>query len=191
MVARWQLAFLSSATLTVALVQLFPKYLLRNSYGWTFTAFVLAHFAGLVAWNIVLWPKLFSPLRHLPHPPVSAQLQSLLRLQSNSYILQGESFFNGHFWEILREPTGTPMRRWINEVPNNGLIHYNMVFNQERILITSARALGEVLVQKNYEFIKPSQVRAGLGRILGVGILLAEGDEHRVGIGTEFASAMC
>lgn len=35
-------------------------------------------------------------------------------------------------------------------------------------------------MQKNYEFIKPPQVRAGLGRLLGVGILLAEGEEHRI-----------
>jgi hypothetical protein len=32
---------------------------------------------------------------------------------------------------------------------------------------------------QNYEFIKPSHFREGLARILGVGILLAEGDEHK------------
>ena len=83
-----------------------------------------------------------------------------------------------------------PMRRWIDEVPNEGLICYRMVFNQERIFITNARALGEVLVQKNYDFIKPTQLRAGLGRILGVGILLAEGDEHKVTTNTAFLSAI-
>ena len=72
------------------------------------------------------------------------------------------------------------MRKWINEVPNDGLIHYNYIFNAERLLITSPKALGEVLVQKNYEFIKPSNIRAGLGRLLGVGVLLAEGEEHKV-----------
>jgi cytochrome P450 len=54
------------------------------------------------------------------------------------------------------------------------------MFNMERLLITSPKALGEVLTSKSYNFIKPRQLRAGLGRILGVGILLAEGDEHRV-----------
>ena len=52
-------------------------------------------------------------------------------------------------------------------------------FNQERLLVTSAAALAEVLVTKNYDFEKPSHVRWMLGRILGVGILLAEGDEHK------------
>jgi cytochrome P450 len=39
--------------------------------------------------------------------------------------------------------------------------------------------LGEVLVQRNYDFVKPERLRSGLGRLLGVGILLAEGDEHK------------
>ena len=45
---------------------------------------------------------------------------------------------------------------------------------------TSPRAIAEVLQHKSYEFIKPSFVRLGIGSILGIGILLAEGDEHRV-----------
>lgn len=33
---------------------------------------------------------------------------------------------------------------------------------------------------KNYEFIKPDQFRFSIGRILGIGVLLAEGDEHKM-----------
>ena len=46
-------------------------------------------------------------------------------------------------------------------------------------MITSPKALGEVLVTRNYDFIKPSHFRSGLGRLLGIGILLAEGEEHK------------
>jgi cytochrome P450 len=73
----------------------------------------------------------------------------------------------------------TPLYR-INSIPNQGLIRYLGPFNQERLFITSPKALAEVLVTKNYEFIKPEQLRFTIGRILGVGILLAEGDEHKV-----------
>lgn len=38
----------------------------------------------------------------------------------------------------------------------------------------------EVLVTKNYDFTKPPTFSQGLARILGVGILLAEGDEHKI-----------
>jgi len=71
------------------------------------------------------------------------------------------------------------MREWASTVPNEGLIRYTHAFNAERVLITSPKALSEVLVTKNYEFIKPAQFRTGLARLLGVGILLAEGDEHK------------
>lgn len=35
------------------------------------------------------------------------------------------------------------------------------------------------MVTKNYDFAKPAQMRTTIGRILGIGILLAEGDEHK------------
>lgn len=71
------------------------------------------------------------------------------------------------------------MRNRVNTIPNDGVIRYLALLNQERLLVTSPKALAEVLVTKNYDFIKPSMMRFGLGRILGFGILLAEGDEHK------------
>lgn len=65
-------------------------------------------------------------------------------------------------------------------MPNDGVLYYRWLFNESRVLVTSPKALAEVLVQRNYEFVKPSRIRKGLGRLLGVGILLAEGDEHKV-----------
>jgi cytochrome P450 len=46
-------------------------------------------------------------------------------------------------------------------------------------MITSPRGLSEVLTTRNYDFVKPSHVAVGIGRLLGIGILLAEGDEHK------------
>lgn len=87
---------------------------------------------------------------------------------------------NGQFKRISAEPTGEPQRGWINNIPNEGLIYYTTLFNQERLLPTSPQALTEVLTTKSYDYIKPLQLRNGLGRVLGIGILLAEGDEHKV-----------
>lgn len=96
-------------------------------------------------------------------------------------ILQGGSFLNGQFKRISAEVTGDPHRDWINNVPNEGLVYYTSLLNQGRLLVTSPQALSEVLTTKSYDFIKPEQLRNGLGRVLGIGILLAEGDEHKVG----------
>ncbi|KAI5925241.1 cytochrome P450 [Camillea tinctor] len=112
-------------------------------------------------WVVFLYPKLFSPLRALPEPA-------------------GGSWWMGHFKKIIAEPTGIPMREWVTTVPNDGLMRYLTIFNQERLLVTGPKALSEVLVTSNYDFEKPSFVGSSIARILGVGILLAEGDEHKL-----------
>lgn len=43
----------------------------------------------------------------------------------------------------------------------------------------SPQALKDVLVTKNYDFTKPSEFITGLGRLLGIGLFLAEGEEHK------------
>jgi hypothetical protein len=80
----------------------------------------------------------------------------------------------------MKEPSGYPHRRWFAEVPNKGLIYYKALLNQERLLPTSPEALREILMTKCYEFGKPAMTRLGLQRVLGVGVLLAEGEEHKV-----------
>jgi len=67
-----------------------------------------------------------------------------------------------------------------NKIPNDGIIRYLGLLNSERIMITSPKGLSEVLTTRNYDFIKPSHVATGLGRLLGIGILLAEGEEHKM-----------
>lgn len=59
------------------------------------------------------------------------------------------------------------------------MYRYLSIFNAERVVVASPKGLSEVLVTKNYEFQKPRQARTVLGRVLGIGLLLAEGDEHR------------
>ncbi|EME49285.1 hypothetical protein DOTSEDRAFT_68151 [Dothistroma septosporum NZE10] len=112
------------------------------------------------AYRIVVYPHYVSPLRHLPQAP-------------HAHWLWGQT------GRIFREASGVPMRDWTESVPNDGLIRYSVWF-RERVLVTTPAALGEVLVTKNYDFVKPPQFRQGLGRILGIGILLAEGDEHKI-----------
>ncbi|KAL8297533.1 hypothetical protein RB597_006565 [Gaeumannomyces tritici] len=126
----------------------------------TFSGAWLALFAVWAIWMNQLYPKLFSPLRHLPGP-------------------KDNSFWNGQQARIAKEPTGAPMTDWLNSIPNDGFIRYLSILNIERLAPTSAKALQEILVTKNYDFEKPEDFRHTIGRILGVGILLAEGDEHK------------
>ena len=70
-------------------------------------------------------------------------------------------------------------RVWSEQIPNDGIIRYLDMFNSEILIPISPKALAEILVQRPYEFIKPPGLVTGLGRILGVGVFLAEGEEHK------------
>lgn len=173
----WQVIGLTSIAGSFVAVNLSPQYYVMTSYIWNFLILLLLQATAVFLWQAILYPKLFSPLRHLPTPSVS---ENMYPFSPPTELEKGGTFLNGHFAIIAKEPTGTPHRRWLNEVPNDGLIYYRALLNQERLLITSPQALSEVLTLKSYDFIKPQMVRNGLSRILGVGVLLAEGDEHKV-----------
>lgn len=150
----------SSLTTSILLVRLAPSYSVYRSYAWTASLVYLLHWTVWFIYGSLIYPHFISPLRHLPTVP-------------------GGSLFNGQWSALVKEPSGVPPRRWANEIPNDGLIRYLHLFNRERLLLTSPKALNEVLTTKSYDFVKPELLRNGIGQVLGVGILLAEGDEHK------------
>ena len=85
----------------------------------------------------------------------------------------------GQFWNLKAKPNGEVYRDWTDEVNHDGIIRYLGLLNLERLLVVSPNALSEILVTKTYDFVKPPQLVSGLGRILGIGLFLAEGDEHK------------
>jgi hypothetical protein len=58
-----------------------------------FIAIWLAQLFLYAIWSMILWPKLFSPLRGLPEPG-------------------NNSFLMGQYLRIAAEPTGAPMLDW-------------------------------------------------------------------------------
>lgn len=105
--------------------------------------------------------------------------QALCEITYHAEAPQGSHWFLGQFPTLLKQTSGDPHREWIREIPNDGLIRYRHIGNVERVLLTSPKALAEVLVTRNYEFQKPPQLAQGLGQLLGIGVLLSEGDEHK------------
>ncbi|KAI9659154.1 MAG: hypothetical protein M1821_002114 [Bathelium mastoideum] len=84
----------------------------------------------------------------------------------------------GQFSKITSSPLGAPHREWASAIPNDGLLYYTTAFNAENVMVTSPKAIGQVLA-KTHEFVKTDELRHGAGRILGESVLLAEGDEHK------------
>ncbi|KAK0103126.1 hypothetical protein ONS96_005734 [Cadophora gregata f. sp. sojae] len=97
----------------------------------------------------------------------------------SSLALAGTSFLWAHASQIRTNHNGEPYRRWISSVPNNGIIRFRTLFNQERIFLTSTDALREVLVTNSYDFVKPEQASFTFRKILGDGVLVAEGESHK------------
>ncbi|KGO41082.1 Cytochrome P450 [Penicillium expansum] len=114
-----------------------------------------------IVYCLVLYPDYFTPLKHIYSPA-------------------NRSWLRGNSPSFLLETPYPQLRELALNKPNQDIIRYYMVANLERLVVTGPKALGELLVTKVYDFEKPELVRQSLRRITGDGILLAEGEEHKI-----------
>ncbi|KAF2672119.1 putative P450 monooxygenase [Microthyrium microscopicum] len=151
--------FSAAAEAMAAMISI-PQYLPTKSFA---TTFLGAIFLTITVWSfyqMFIYPSFVSPLRHLPHP-------------------KGGNLFLGHGLSLFKRPPGNDFLKWMNEIPNDGVLMFNGFGNQPRIVLTNPRALSEVLVTKTYDFKKPKPLRTFLRRILGDGLIIVEGEEHK------------
>jgi cytochrome P450 len=85
----------------------------------------------------------------------------------------------GNGLALFKKPPGVDFLRWITEVPNDGIIYFRSFFYQDRLLLTSPEALADVLVKRPYDFQKPEPLRKFLRQVLGDGLVIVEGEEHK------------
>jgi cytochrome P450 len=64
-------------------------------------------------------------------------------------------------------------------MPNEGLIRLKGFFNTDQLLVTSPKAMAEILVTRAYEFSKPKPGAAFLTYIIGEGLVTSEGFHHK------------
>jgi cytochrome P450 len=85
----------------------------------------------------------------------------------------------GEFKKIHAEEPGIPHLQWLREYRNpTGLVSYPGIFYQRRLFPVSGSTLQHIL--NNWTiYIKPEPSRQALRRILGDGLLTAEGDMHK------------
>ncbi|KAK4954318.1 hypothetical protein LTR10_007748 [Elasticomyces elasticus] len=103
-----------------------------------------------------------SPLRNLPTP-------------------KGATFWMGHAIESIKAvPPGNVEIKWMKEVPNDGLIvfhgYFHMYYN---LAVTTPETIMEVLNTHAADWIKPPEGAGFLERLIGRGLVVAEGSEHR------------
>ncbi|KAF4122934.1 Cytochrome P450 [Geosmithia morbida] len=110
----------------------------------------------VVVWMSWIFPFYVSELRHIPTVP--------------GFPLWGQ------FFDIITEECGVPQRRWHKQY--GPIVRYFFPFGSERLVVADDDALKHMTVRNPYNYPKPLRAKLWMVRILGEGVLLAEGPEH-------------
>ncbi|QKX63040.1 uncharacterized protein TRUGW13939_10208 [Talaromyces rugulosus] len=131
----------------------------RTSSLSTAVALVLMYSIAIPAY-IAYWswiyPYYVSPLRHVPTVP-------------------GNPLY-GQLFDIIHNEVGLCQREWHKQY--GPIVRYFFPLGTERLSIADDEALRQMTVKNPYNYPKPSGARKWMTRILGEGILLAEGNAH-------------
>ncbi|KAI0183385.1 cytochrome P450 3A5 [Xylaria flabelliformis] len=127
----------------------------------TFISSFLLHYVLFKSYRLYLYPRFFSPLRHVPGP-------------------RGNNIILGQELDKFRadSPIGLQLdwsRRW----PDAPFIRYASVAGREALIVNSIAAHKAVLQTHAYDFVKPPLFARLVGEIAGRGLLFAEGEDHR------------
>ena len=91
-----------------------------------------------------------------------------------------QSFLLGHARATWREPKGSAFLHWANTIKNNGLVYYAGFFRGPHVFLTTPEAIREVLINHPYDYVKPELGRKFLEQTIGKGLIVAEGNEHKL-----------
>src|SRR5690242_2720768 len=155
--ANVALAAVPQSILTFYLV---PTIAAQTTLVFLFLSFIVFNFCIYGTYRLILYPFHLSPLRHLP---TASGFKPLV----------------GHALILFQRPPGQPHLDIIKATPNNGIVRTLGFFHAERLLVASPAAVADVLVNKTYDFEKPTWLRNTLRRFLGDGLVVLEGDVHR------------
>ncbi|KAI1088066.1 cytochrome P450 [Rostrohypoxylon terebratum] len=162
-IPSWFLAQATAGAATYALVRYRPLpegvFLSNASHVKTFFVIYSIILFGWVLYSRFVYPKWLSPLNKLPKPT-------------------GGSWWNGHFIQCFSVGTGETEAGWIQTIPNDGFIYYLHIFNTPRVIATSPKVIQELCTRAD-EFIKPKFILWLAEKLLGIGLVLAEGQHHR------------
>ncbi|CAF3541908.1 unnamed protein product [Fusarium graminearum] len=139
-------------------IKLFPNYYSTQSHLAAVVTILLINYAfGVVFWA-VLYPRLFSPLRRIPGP------KAYLSAAHHSLVVKGR-------------PSGDLFLDLAKEYPGKDVIMLNSFRNQ--LCIMNPQLLADLLVHNCYDFAKPKRISGFLRHVLGDGLIIVEGEQHK------------
>ncbi|TRX95459.1 hypothetical protein FHL15_003790 [Xylaria flabelliformis] len=127
----------------------------------TFISSFLLHYVIFKSYRLYLYPRFFSPLRHVPGPWGSNIIlgQELNKFRADS-------------------PIGLQLG-WSRIWPDAPFIRYSSIAGRAVLIVNSIAAHKAVLQTHAYDFVKPPLFARLVGEIAGRGLLFAEGEDHR------------
>ncbi|KAF2762831.1 cytochrome P450 [Pseudovirgaria hyperparasitica] len=120
----------------------------------------ISAFIYMTLYNVYIYPRYLSPLRKLP--------QSDLIVDSSEFV------------PITIAPRGKKTLELVKRYPGADLINLRMVTGSQIALPVSPAAHRAILSEHAADYEKPSSGRYALSRSLGYGLILSEGETHRV-----------
>ncbi|KAF1982572.1 putative P450 monooxygenase [Aulographum hederae CBS 113979] len=153
------LLVVSSVAESLLIVSFFPQYLPHNPLVYVLVRALAFNAAALAVYKVLIYPLLSPLARNLPHP------------KNDGWWPNGLAQYS--------KPAGQDFSKWVDTTPNDGIIYFRGLMNTDRLLVTSPKAIGELLVTRSYDFEKPAVLRNFLRKILGDGLIIVEGDMHK------------
>ncbi|KAH9842389.1 cytochrome P450 [Rhodofomes roseus] len=86
------------------------------------------------------------------------------------------SWLYGNLGDMRSEEPGVMLQRWVDRYGH--VVRYKVSMNADVVLMQDTKAINHVLTH-SHDFPKPEIVRFNLGQILGKGLLVVEGEQHR------------
>ena len=83
----------------------------------------------------------------------------------------------GQFFTIITTEVGVPNREWHKTY--GPIVRYFFPFGAERLSIADDDALNHMCIKNPYNYPKPDRAKQWMVRVLGEGVLLAEGNPHK------------
>jgi cytochrome P450 len=147
------LHLIGAGTLAAFIASKTTPYALLELLPWVYLITIPTY---LVLYVSYIYPFYISELRHVPTVP--------------GFPLWGQ------FVEIITNECGVPQRKWHTE--HGPIIRYFFPFGAERLAIADDKAIHQMTIKNPYNYPKPVRAKLWMVRILGEGVLLAEGQEH-------------
>lgn len=150
------ITFKSLMAATTVMVYVFARYANYDPVRAIATGWAIVAPLYLVVWSSWIYPFYISELRDIP-------------------TVKGFPLW-GQLYACVTEECGIPQRNWHKQY--GPIVRFFFLFGSERLSIADDDALKHITIRNPYNYPKRVSARLWMRRILGDGLLLAEGAEH-------------